>query len=89
MENLNDVDLSTSAVHVYLKEAISNVIEDYMEPKGFAADILLGQFKLLEHLNALYTVVQLTSALSTVLITEVILVLFYFIHLFLHSFTYL
>ncbi|CAH1406266.1 unnamed protein product [Nezara viridula] len=70
MENLKDVDLSTSAVHIYLKEAILNVIEDYMEPKGFAADILLGQFKLLEHLNALYTVVQLTSALSAVLITE-------------------
>ncbi|XP_014286123.1 gamma-tubulin complex component 5 [Halyomorpha halys] len=70
MENLKNIDLSTSAVHIYLKEAILNVIEDYMEPKGFAADILLGQFKLLEHLNALYTVVQLTSVLSTVLITE-------------------
>lgn len=73
MEALSAVDLLSSTVHIYLKEAVKIVIEDYMEPKGFAADILLDQFNLLQHLNALYTVVQLTSALSAILITEVLL----------------
>lgn len=68
---LSDIDLSTCAVTSLLRNSLKAVIEDHMEPKGFAADIFLEQLHLLDHLKALFASLQVTSVFSSVLFSKV------------------
>lgn len=69
-KRVSETNLYSYGVTITFRNAVKSVIEEYMEPKGFASEILLNRLNLLGHLNALYSSLQVTSVFSTVLILE-------------------